>query len=88
MALATHLTSHLRHFSVRSTYNHPKCRTRTILAAFYLTAALTLPFVPPVLATRRLRRDDGRVRYMAECVVRTRICDCLPFAFESRVPPE
>lgn len=32
-------------------------RARTVVAAVYLTAALTLPFIPALVVTRRLRGD-------------------------------
>lgn len=41
---------------------------RALLAATYLAAALTLPFVAPVLASRRVRADgSASVRYVALC---------------------
>lgn len=50
----------IRHFSMRASnipYIPPKCRARTAVAAVYLTAALTIPFVPAVLARRSMK--DG-----------------------------
>lgn len=40
-----------------ATYIPEKCRARTAVAAVYLTAALTVPFIPPVLETRRVRLE-------------------------------
>jgi len=62
MAVTSQLLTHIRHFSMRATYIPPKCRTRTAVAGLYLTAALTIPFLPPALATRSMK-EGSEVSY-------------------------
>ncbi|KAB8360895.1 hypothetical protein FH972_024628 [Carpinus fangiana] len=55
----------LRHFSSMHTAFPPKCRARTIAAASYITAALAIPFIPPLLASRQAAKDgSAAIRYV------------------------
>ncbi|KAF2276468.1 uncharacterized protein EI97DRAFT_433300 [Westerdykella ornata] len=58
MALATHALNRLRHYSTHLPRD-PHYKLKATLMTGYLVGAFTLPFVPPVLETRRARKDGS-----------------------------
>lgn len=65
MALSTHAMSHIRRYSTRMPRD-PHYRLKATLATSYVVSALALPFVPPLLETRRAKADGS---YMTRYVV-------------------
>ncbi|KAF2816486.1 uncharacterized protein BDZ99DRAFT_407339 [Mytilinidion resinicola] len=58
MAIATHIVPHIRRYSQQAPRD-PHFRLKASLMSCYLVGAFTLPFVPPLLETRRTRRDGS-----------------------------
>ncbi|KAF1833996.1 hypothetical protein BDW02DRAFT_589281 [Decorospora gaudefroyi] len=52
------LLSHIRHYSTRLPRD-PHYRLKASLATGYVVSAFALPFVPPLLETRRARADGS-----------------------------
>lgn len=67
MALSTHTMAHIRRYSTRIPHD-PHYRLKATLATSYVVSALALPFVPPLLETRRTRADGS---YMTKYVICT-----------------
>jgi hypothetical protein len=65
MALSTHAMAHIRRYSTRVPRD-PHYRLKATLATSYVVSALALPFVPPLLETRRAKADGS---YMTRYVV-------------------
>ena len=53
---ATQALNQLRRYSTQLPHD-PRYRIKVVLMAGYLVSAFTLPFVPPLLETRRTRAD-------------------------------
>ena len=49
---------HLRHYSTRLPRD-PRYRLKATLMTTYLVSGFTLPFVPPLLESRRSKRDGS-----------------------------
>jgi hypothetical protein len=58
MAISTHALSHIRQYSTRLPRD-PHYRLKATLATSYVVSALALPFVPPLLETRRAKADGS-----------------------------
>lgn len=58
MALSTHAMSHIRRYSTRMPRD-PHYRLKASLATSYVVTACALPFVPPLLETRRAKADGS-----------------------------
>lgn len=58
MALTTHVITQLRRYS-GGIPRDPHYRLKVSLMTGYVVAALALPFVPPVLQTRKTRADGS-----------------------------
>ncbi|KAF2650478.1 hypothetical protein K491DRAFT_608666 [Lophiostoma macrostomum CBS 122681] len=56
MAFSTHAINQLRRYSTQLPRD-PHYRLKATLMTGYLVSAFTLPFVPPLLETRRTRAD-------------------------------
>ncbi|RMZ68288.1 hypothetical protein GMOD_00004510 [Pyrenophora seminiperda CCB06] len=65
MPLSTHALTQLRRYSSTTSLprRDPHYRLKASLATGYVVCALALPFVPPLLETRRARAD-GSGRYL------------------------
>ncbi|CAE7185269.1 hypothetical protein PTTW11_06775 [Pyrenophora teres f. teres] len=62
MALSTHAFSQLRRYSTTALPRDPHYRLKATLATGYVVSALALPFVPPLLETRRAKADGRYLR--------------------------
>ncbi|KAH6881565.1 hypothetical protein BKA58DRAFT_4981 [Alternaria rosae] len=69
MAPSTHALSHLRTYSTRHLPRDPHYRLKATLATSYVVSALALPFVPPLLETRRAKADGSYLTRYGECVL-------------------
>jgi len=58
MAVSTHVLTQLRRYS-GGIPRDPQSRLKVSLMTGYVVAALALPFVPPVLQTRKTRADGS-----------------------------
>ncbi|KAH7396420.1 hypothetical protein BKA66DRAFT_263966 [Pyrenochaeta sp. MPI-SDFR-AT-0127] len=58
MALSTHAISQIRRYSTQLPRD-PHYRLKATLATGYVVSALALPFVPPLLETRRAKADGS-----------------------------
>ncbi|KAF2744907.1 hypothetical protein M011DRAFT_488454 [Sporormia fimetaria CBS 119925] len=58
MALSTHALHQIRQYSTQLPRD-PRFKLKAVLMTGYLVSAFTLPFVPPVLETRRARKDGS-----------------------------
>ncbi|EON69381.1 hypothetical protein W97_08641 [Coniosporium apollinis CBS 100218] len=58
MTLTLHLSHQIRRYSQRVPQD-PKYRLKAYAVMGYCVAAFTLPFVPPLLETRRSRADGS-----------------------------
>ncbi|CAN9262163.1 unnamed protein product [Alternaria alternata] len=58
MAISTHALSQIRQYSTRVPRD-PRYRLKATLATTYVVSALALPFVPPLLETRRAKADGS-----------------------------
>lgn len=56
MALSTHAIGQIRRYSTQLPRD-PHYRVKATLATGYVVSALALPFVPPLLETRRAKAD-------------------------------
>ncbi|CAG5159957.1 uncharacterized protein ALTATR162_LOCUS5707 [Alternaria atra] len=59
MAISTHALSQIRQYSTRGLPRDPHYRLKATLATSYVVSALALPFVPPLLETRRAKADGS-----------------------------
>lgn len=58
MAISTHALSQIRQYSTRVPRD-PHYKIKAALATSYVVSALALPFVPPLLETRRAKADGS-----------------------------
>ncbi|KAF2269316.1 hypothetical protein CC78DRAFT_529131 [Lojkania enalia] len=58
MAISTHAMHHLRRYSTQLPRD-PHYKIKATLMTGYLVSAFTLPFVPPLLESRRTRADGS-----------------------------
>lgn len=58
MAISTHAISQIRRYSSQLPRD-PHYRLKATLATGYVVSALALPFVPPLLETRRAKADGS-----------------------------
>ncbi len=58
MALSTHALASIRRYST-TLPRDPHYRLKATLATGYVVSALALPFVPPLLETRRAKKDGS-----------------------------
>ncbi|KAH7067853.1 hypothetical protein FB567DRAFT_457690 [Paraphoma chrysanthemicola] len=60
MAFATHAMNQFRRYSTHLPRD-PHYRLKSTLATGYVVSALALPFIPPLLETRRARADGSNL---------------------------
>jgi hypothetical protein len=66
MAISTHTINQLRRYSTQLPRD-PLYRLKATLATGYVVSALALPFVPPLLETRRAKADGSYLtRYVLD----------------------
>lgn len=66
MAISTHALTQFRRYST-SLPRDPHYRLKASLATGYVVSALALPFVPPLLETRRAKADGSYLtRYVSK----------------------
>ncbi|KAF3009663.1 hypothetical protein E8E13_008036 [Curvularia kusanoi] len=58
MAISTHVFASVRQYST-ALPRDPRYRLKATLATGYVVSALALPFVPPLLETRRAKADGS-----------------------------
>jgi hypothetical protein len=59
MALTPHALTPLRRYATAAIPRDPHYKLKATLATGYVVSALALPFVPPLLETRRAKADGS-----------------------------